>query len=96
MESLELVSILIGILLIAGFSRRIRGTLITLPLLYTSFGLFIGWFFPERIRLTYETPLVETIVSLTLVLLLASDASHMRLAEIMKRHSLRWALTEGL
>jgi NhaP-type Na+/H+ or K+/H+ antiporter len=96
MESLELLSILIGILLIAGISKRIRGTLITLPMLYTSFGLLIGLSFTDRIRLTYEDPLVETIVTLTLVLLLASDASRMRLAEIMKHHSLRWALTEGL
>jgi NhaP-type Na+/H+ or K+/H+ antiporter len=35
---------------------------------------------------------VETIVTLTLVLLLASDASRMRLAEIIKHHSLPWRL----
>lgn len=88
MESIELLTIVIGILLIAGISKRIRGTYITLPMLYTLFGLFIGLLFTDRVHLTYESPLVELITSLTLVLLLASDASRMRLADIIKYHSL--------
>ena len=67
MESIDSLAILIGILLIAGVSKRLQGTIITLPMLYTLFGLVVGLGFTDRVNLSPDSPVVETIGTLTLV-----------------------------
>ena len=42
METTGLLIVLVGILLVAGVSKRIRHTIITLPMLYVLFGLLAG------------------------------------------------------
>lgn len=88
MESIELLAILIGILLIAGVSKRLRGTIITLPMLYTLFGLFVGLLFAGLVTLSVDDPLVHLIAELTLVLVLATDASRIKLKSLFRFHSL--------
>ena len=75
MNELLLLTILIGIVLIAGVSARVRGTIVTLPMLYTLFGFVVALLPSDRISLTYDNFLVEGIGTLTLVLVLASDSS---------------------
>lgn len=59
MESLGLVAILICILLAATISRRIQNTAITLPMVYTLFGIILGGLVLDIIHLTPEDHLVE-------------------------------------
>jgi NhaP-type Na+/H+ or K+/H+ antiporter len=87
MESFVL-SILIGILLIAAVSKRIRETVITLPMLYVLFGLFVGLVFTEHIELSFEDPVVHTIGSLALMLVLAIDGSRIKLSSFSRDHNL--------
>ena len=88
MESIDLLTIVIGILLIAGISKRTRGTLISLPILYTLFGLFVGLVFSDLVRLSFDDPVVELIATLTLVMVLASDASRIKLKSLRSYHNL--------
>ena len=88
MESNTLLILLIGILLIAAISKRIRGTIITLPMLYTLFGLLIAVLFSDIVRLTYDSPVVEIIAELTLVLVLATDSSRIKLKNLLHYHNL--------
>ena len=88
MESIELVAILVGILVIGAVSKRIRGTIITLPMLYTLFGLFVGWLFAGQLELSFDDPVVQIIAKLTLVMVLATDASRIRLGDLRRYHTL--------
>jgi len=92
MESYELLIILIGIILVAGVSRRIQGTIISLPMLYTLFGLLAGLLFKEQITITYESPIVETIATITLLFILASDASRIRFKDLISFNDLPFRL----
>ena len=71
MESLGLLAILICILLAASISRRIQNTIITLPMVYTLFGILQGGLFLDVIPLTPEYKIIELIAELTLVIMLA-------------------------
>ena len=76
MDIIVVWMLLIGLVLIAGVSKRIRNTAITLPMLYVLFGLAVGVLFSEHIELTFIDPtVVEVIATLTLALILATDAS---------------------
>ena len=66
MESDTLILVLVGILLIAAVSKRVRGTVITLPMLYTLFGLAVAVFLRYR-HLVPEG--LENVFSLSLALL---------------------------
>ena len=70
MESIDLHTVLIGILLITGVPNRIHGTLISLPMLYTLFGLFVGLVFSAWVGLSFDNLLVELTATLTLMMVL--------------------------
>jgi NhaP-type Na+/H+ or K+/H+ antiporter len=88
MESFELLSILIGILLVAAVSKRIRNTVITFPMLYMFLGLFVGLAFSEQVELSHEDPVVHTIAELTLMIVLAVGASRIKLSSFSRDHNL--------
>lgn len=88
MESYAFLVIVIGVLLIAAVSKRIEETMISLPMLYTLFGLAIAVIFSDRIQLNHESPVVEIIAELTLVLVLAADSSRMKLRNLWRYHNL--------
>ncbi len=88
MESLGLIAIVICILLAASISRRIQGTVITLPMIYTFFGIVLGGLILDIIPLTPEDGLVELIAELTLVIVLATDASRIDLRGLFRDHNL--------
>ena len=79
---------LFGIVLIAGVSERVRNTVVTLPMLYTLFGLTVALLLSDRISLSYDDPLVEIVGTLTLMLLLASDSSRIAFGAVLKNYSL--------
>ena len=88
MGSFELLCILIGILIIAAVSQRLSNTVITLPMLYTLFGLFIGLVFSEYVEISYEDPAVHLIIELTFMLILAVDASRINLTNLSRYHTM--------
>jgi NhaP-type Na+/H+ or K+/H+ antiporter len=88
MESLGLLAIVICILLAASISHRVQNTIITLPMLYTFFGILLGGLALDVIPLTPEDGLVELIAELTLVIVLATDASRIDLRGLFRDHNL--------
>jgi NhaP-type Na+/H+ or K+/H+ antiporter len=87
-NELLLAVMLFGIVVIAGVSERVRNTIITLPMLYTLFGLGVALLLSDHISLTYENPVVEIVGKLTLLLLLASDSSRIAFGAVLKNYSL--------
>jgi NhaP-type Na+/H+ or K+/H+ antiporter len=88
MDMLGLLAILICILLAASISRRIQNTIITLPMVYTFFGIILGGLFLDIIPLNPEDHLVELVAELTLVIVLATDASRIDVRGLLHDHSL--------
>ena len=88
MESLGLLAILVCILIAASISRRIQNTIITLPMVYTFFGIILGGLVLDLIPLTPEDHLVELVAELTLVIVLATDASRIDLRALFRDHNL--------
>ena len=88
MDSIGLLAIVICILVAASISRRVQNTIITLPMLYTFFGILLGGLVLDIIPLTPESNLVEVIAELTLVIVLATDASRIDLRSLFRDHNL--------
>ena len=65
------MAILVGIVMIAGVSKRIRDTIITLPMLDVLFGLAAAFLLSDSIGLTFYDPLIELVAELTLLMVLA-------------------------
>jgi NhaP-type Na+/H+ or K+/H+ antiporter len=88
MDSIVIWGLLIGLVLIAGVSKRIRNMAVTLPMLYVLFGLAVGLLFRDSITLTFDDPIVEAIATLALALVLATDASRIRLQRPTSNYTL--------
>jgi NhaP-type Na+/H+ or K+/H+ antiporter len=88
MDSIGLLAIVICILLASSISRRIKHTIITLPMIYTLFGILLGGLVLDMIPLTVENVIVEVIAELTLVIVLATDASRIDLRSLFRDHNL--------
>jgi len=88
METLGLVAVLLCILAAAAISRRVQGTILTLPMLYASFGVLLGGMGLGLIHAEVESEGIRIIAELTLVLVLASDASRINLLELVRDHTL--------
>jgi NhaP-type Na+/H+ or K+/H+ antiporter len=89
MEELTgIVAILICILFAAAISRRIQGTIITLPMVYTVLGLMLSGRVLGVIELDLGNELIQLIAEVTLILVLATDASRIDVRMLIKDHSL--------
>ena len=88
MEAVELIIVVVGILLISGVSKRIRDTVVTLPMLYVLFGLGAALLFRDSFRLSYDSPVVEIFAELTLMLVLATDASRINLKTVRTSYTM--------
>ena len=87
-ESVALVSVLLCVLIAAAISKRIQGTIITLPMVYTVLGLILSGRALGVIELDLERELIRIIAEVTLILVLATDASRINLRMLMRDHSL--------
>ncbi len=85
---LPLVVTLLFILLAAAVSKRIRGTIITLPMVYVALGLIIGGAGLNLLGLDLESEFVRIVAELALVLVLASDAGRISVRRLVKDHIL--------
>jgi len=88
MESLGFLALLVCILLAGSISRRIRGTIITLPMVYAFLGIIIGGLGFNIVELEVENRLVELIATLTLLFVLATDASRINIRDVFRDHDL--------
>ena len=88
MESIALVTIIFCILLAGSISRRVQNTIITLPMVYTLFGIILGGLVLNLIPLTPENWVVKLIAELTLVIVLATDASRINVRGLFRDHNL--------
>ena len=88
MDIIVVWALLIGLVLVAGVSKRIRSTAVTLPMLYVLFGLAVGVLFSDYIGLTFDDPIVEVIATLALALVLATDASRIKLKRPVSNYTL--------
>ncbi len=86
--TIAIVTILICVLLAAAISRRIQGTIITLPMVYTVLGLILSGRILGIVNFDLESELVRIVAELTLVLVLATDASRINVRTLIKDHSL--------
>ncbi|KPK07714.1 MAG: hypothetical protein AMJ56_12940 [Anaerolineae bacterium SG8_19] len=87
-EGLGLVAVLVCVLVAAAISRRIQGTIITLPMVYTVLGLILSGRVLGIIELDLENELIQIIAELTLILVLATDASRIDVRSLIRDHSL--------
>jgi NhaP-type Na+/H+ or K+/H+ antiporter len=88
METLGFVAVLLCILAAAAISRRVQGTILTLPMLYAAFGVLLGSLGLGLIHAEVESEGIRIIAELTLVMVLASDASRINLRELVRDHTL--------
>ncbi|NCF66345.1 MAG: sodium:proton antiporter [Chloroflexi bacterium] len=87
-ESVALVAVLLCILIAAAISKRIQGTIITLPMIYTLLGLILSSRALGLIELGLEDELIRIIAEVTLILVLATDASRINVRMLIRDHSL--------
>jgi NhaP-type Na+/H+ or K+/H+ antiporter len=87
-QGLGLVAVLVCVLIAAAISRRIQGTIITLPMVYTVLGLALSGRVLGIIELDLENELIQIIAELTLILVLATDASRIDVRSLIRDHSL--------
>lgn len=88
METIGLVAVLLCILAAAGISRLIQNTIVTLPMVYVVLGLLLSDRFLGIVELEVDNELIRVVAELTLVLVLATDASRIDLRVLMRDHSL--------
>jgi NhaP-type Na+/H+ or K+/H+ antiporter len=86
--AVSLVAVLVCVLVAAAISRRIQGTIITLPMLYTVLGLILSGRVLGIIELDLENELIQIIAEVTLILVLAADASRIDVRSLIRDHSL--------
>ena len=88
MEYVGFIAILLCILAAGAVSRRIQGTIITLPMVYTALGLLIGSRGLGLVEMGLDSEVLRIIAELTLVLVLASDASRIRMRMLRRDYTL--------
>ncbi len=87
-QLIGLVAVLICILLAAAISQRIQGSVITLPMVYTVLGLILSGRVLGLIELDLGNELIRIIAVVTLILVLATDASRIDVRMLIKDHTL--------
>ena len=88
MESIGFVAILVCILFAASVSRRVQNTPITLPMIYATMGLLIGPLFLNLVDIDPRSHGLQLVAELTLVIVLANDASRINIRQVRRDHSL--------
>jgi NhaP-type Na+/H+ or K+/H+ antiporter len=88
MEELSLVAVMLCILAAAGISKRVRNTVVTLPMVYVVLGFLLSSRLLGIVHLGLDNEIVRIIAEATLVLVLAADASRIDLRRVVRDHSL--------
>jgi NhaP-type Na+/H+ or K+/H+ antiporter len=97
MQALALIGISLCILLSAAVSRRVQGTIITLPMVYVALGMAVGSLGLGWVEIDLHSEILRIVAELTLISVLASDASRINLRLLKGDHGLpQRLLTIGL
>ncbi|MFN2167881.1 MAG: cation:proton antiporter, partial [Anaerolineae bacterium] len=83
-----LVAVMLCILAAAGISKRIQGTILSLPIVYVVLGLLLSNMVLGVVELDLHNEIVRVIAEMTLVLVLASDASRIDLRRLVREYNL--------
>lgn len=85
---LSITMIILAVLVAAAISRRVQGTMITLPMVYVLLGLILSGLGLSLIDRPNAQEFVRILAEVTLVLVLASDASRISIRDMLKFHKL--------
>ncbi len=88
LELYQIAIILVGVIVYAVLSRRLEASVFTLPMVFTLFGWLIGQGGIELVPMGAEHEVVQLVAEITLVLVLFSDASRVKLRELMQNYAL--------
>jgi NhaP-type Na+/H+ or K+/H+ antiporter len=88
MELLGIIVVVTGILVFGLFSKKLEGTPLTLPIVFTGFGWLIGNAGLDLADINPSHGVIHTIAELTLILVLFSDAARIDLKRLLSDHDL--------
>ncbi len=88
MDLAPVLLIALFILLVGLFSGRLERTVITLPMVFVTFGLLIGPVGLNLIQLDVESSVIHILAEVTLVLVLFTDASRIDLKVLRRDYQL--------
>ena len=88
LELYQLAIILVVVIVYAVLSRRLEASIFTLPMVFTLFGWLIGQGGIELVPMAAEHEVIQLFAEITLVLVLFSDASRVKLRELMQNYAL--------
>ena len=81
-------AICLAFILALTVSRRIQGTIITMPMIYVTLGLVLSPLGLNLVNFNVRGEFVQITAELTLVLVLASDASRIRMRALRDYHTI--------
>lgn len=88
MDLLGIVVIATGVLVFGLFSKKLEGTPLTLPIVFTGYGWLIGMGGLGLAEIDPNHGVIHTIAELTLILVLFSDAARIDLKHLLSDHDL--------
>ena len=88
LELHQIAIVLAGIVVFASISRRLEASIFTLPMVFTAFGWLIGQGGVQLVPMQAEHEVIQIIAEITLVLVLFSDASRVKLRELINNYAI--------
>ena len=88
MDLLSIAIVTAGLLLYALISKRLQGTIITAPLVFTVFGLIVGVGGLDIAKIDLEYSAIHFVAEFTLILVLFTDAARIDLKRLRRDHNL--------
>ena len=88
MDLLSIAIIVAGFLLFSLISGRLRGTMITAPLVFAGFGFLVGSGGIDLARTEVDHSIIHFVAELTLILVLFTDAARIDLTRLRRDHNL--------
>lgn len=88
LELYQVAIVLAGIIVFASFSRWLEASIFTLPMVFTAFGWLIGQGGVQLVPMHAEHEVIQVIAEITLVLVLFSDASRVKLRELVSNYAI--------
>ena len=88
LEPVHIAVILLGVIAFAAFSRRIEMSVVTMPMVFTTFGWLVGRGGVQLVPMEIEHRLIHTVAEVTLILVLFTDASQVKIDALRKNYAL--------
>lgn len=84
----QIAIVVLGVLAFALFSRRLRMSVVSLPLAFTAFGWVLGPQASGLLAIPLDNALIHAVAEITLVLVLFSDASRVMVRDLLKQYAI--------